>query len=144
MMNWFDKGKRIDTTIGPVRINASTNQYRTLFRVHSDEKYEHMYDLLAKFIDTYQIPSDITQDLLMLNKCVVAEQRNLIDYSFNMNYNLLEYIIDMDSELKGEETTIKITYPHDPIRSKDLAWFMESLFFARRRSFGKNFLETIK
>jgi hypothetical protein len=25
-----------------------------------------------------------------------------------------------------------------------LAWFMESLFFARRRSFGKNFLETIK
>jgi hypothetical protein len=144
MMNWFDKGERIDTTLGPVRINASTNQYRTLFRVHSDEKYEHMYELLSRFIDTYKLPIEITQDLMMLNKCVVAEQRNLIDYSFNMNYNLLEYIIDMDSELKGEETTIKITYPHDPIRSKDLAWFMESLFFARRRSFGKNFLETIK
>jgi hypothetical protein len=103
-----------------------------------------MYELLSRFIDTYELPIEITQDLMMLNKCVVAEQRNLIDYSFNMNYNLLEYIIDMDSELKGEETTIKITYPHDPIRSKDLAWFMESLFFARRRSFGKNFLETIK
>ena len=144
MMNWFDKGERIDTIVGPVRINASTNQYRTLFRVHSDERYKDMYDLLDRFINTYELPSDIRQDLLMLNKCVVAEQRNLIDYSFNMNYNLLEYIIDMDSQLKEEETTIKITYPHDPIRSKDLAWFMESLFFARRRSFGKNFLETIK
>ena len=49
----------------------------------------------------------------------------------------------MDMELKESTQTIQITYPHDPLRSKDLAWFMESLFFARRRSFGKNYLKVI-
>ena len=49
----------------------------------------------------------------------------------------------MNVELKKETQIIQITYPHDPIRSKDLAWFMESLFFARRRSYGKNYLKVI-
>jgi hypothetical protein len=75
---------------------------------------------------------------------VVSKQRDLKDYEIHTKYNILEYILDMDVELNEKNQKVSITYPHDPIRSKDLAWFMESLFFARRRSFGKNFLKTIK
>ena len=49
----------------------------------------------------------------------------------------------MNVELKETNQTVSVTYPHDPIRSKNLAWFMESLFFARRRSFGKNYLKIL-
>ena len=102
-----------------------------------------MYSLIDEFLCRYQIETDILNDIVNLNKCVVAKQRDLKDYQIKTKYNILEYILDMDVELKKSNQRIQITYPHDPIRSKDLAWFMESLFFARRRSFGKNYLKVI-
>jgi len=141
--NWYLNGDEIISEIGPTLVTASTNQYRTLFKIHFNEVYEQMYDLIDEFLCRYKIHTDILNDIIRLNKCVVAKQRDLKDYKIQTKYNILEYILDMDMELKESTQTIQITYPHDPLRSKDLAWFMESLFFARRRSFGKNYLKVI-
>ena len=141
--NWYSTGDEIISDIGPILVTASTNQYRTLFKIHFEELYEHLYSLIDEFLCRYQIETDILNDIVNLNKCVVAKQRYLKDYQIKSKYNILEYILDMDVELKKSNQKVQITYPHDPIRSKDLAWFMESLFFARRRSFGKNYLKVI-
>jgi len=99
-----------------------------------------MYSLINEYLKTFNLPNEIYTDLILLNESVVAKQGNLINYEIKTKYNILEYILHTDSKLKKEDVVVNVTYPHDPIRSKDLGWFMESIFFARRRSFGKNFL----
>jgi radical SAM superfamily enzyme YgiQ (UPF0313 family) len=143
LYKWFDKGEEIKTELGPTIVNASTNQYRTLFKIHLEDLYEKMYDLLEEFLQKYELDSDLKNDLIQINRCIVARQRDLKDFELELNYNLHQYIINSEVDLINENTKIKVTYPHDPIRSKDLAWFMESIFYARRRSYGKNYLKTI-
>lgn len=141
--NWYLDGKEIISQMGAVTITASTNQYRTLFKIHYNEMYDKMYELINKYLKTFNLSEQLYNDLIELNKCVVTKQRDIKDYQIQTKYNILEYILDMDSELLETNQIIQISYPHDPIRSKDLAWFMESLFFARRRSYGKNYLKVI-
>jgi hypothetical protein len=141
--NWYVNGDEIISELGPIIVTASTNQYRTLFKIHLEEHYEKMYGLIEHFLDRYDIPTEIYVDLTKLNRGVVGKQRELKDYEIHTRYNILEYILDMRAELNETNQKVSVTYPHDPVRSKDLAWFMESLFFARRRSFGKNYLKVI-
>ena len=141
--DWYVEGKEIISELGPITVTASTNQYRTLFDIHLNSSYELMYDLVNEYLKLFELDEEIYKDLIRLNKCVVAKHGYLNNYEIKTKYNLLEYILDMDVELKETNQMVSVTYPHDPIRSKDLAWFMESLFFARRRSFGKNYLKVI-
>jgi len=141
--NWYVNGDEIISELGPIIVTASTNQYRTLFKIHLEEHYEKMYGLIEDFLNRYDIPTEIYVDLTKLNRCVVGKQRELKNYEIHTKYNILEYILDMAAELNEKNQTASVIYPHDPIRSKDLAWFMESIFFARRRSFGKNYLQVL-
>jgi hypothetical protein len=141
--DWYLNGNEIISELGPITITAATNQYRTLFKIHYEELYNKMYNLINEYLKTFNLSEQLYKDLIELNKCVVTKQRDIKDYQVQTKYNILEYILDMEMKLKESTQTIQITYPHDPIRSKDLAWFMESLFFARRRSFGKNYLKVI-
>jgi hypothetical protein len=143
LYKWFDKGEEIKTELGPIVVNASTNQYRTLFKIHLEDLYETMYELLETFLDRYDLDENLKTDLLKINRCIVARQRDLKDFEIKLDYNIHEYITNSETELKHTKTKVQITYPHDPIRSKDMAWFMESIFYARRRSYGKNYLRTI-
>lgn len=140
MKDWYSDGKQIVTDLGPITITAATNQYRTIFKVHLENLYDHFYSLINKFIERYQLPDDIHQDLIKLNQCIVAKQRNLINYEIQTKHNLMEYLLKIDTKLQQTTSVVEVTYPHDPVKSKDLAWFMESIFYARRRSFGKNYV----
>jgi len=141
--DWYSNGKEIITDLGPVTVSASTNQYRTLFKIHLEEYYEKMYYMIEEFLFKFEIPSEIYRDLTKLNKCVVAKQRDIKNYEINLNYNILQYILDESADLCETDNKVSVIYPHDPVRSKDMAWFLESLFFARRRSYGKNYLKVI-
>lgn len=141
--DWYSEGKEIVTKLGPIEVTAPTNQYRTIFKVHLDEMYDTMYELVNSFLKTYELEDDIYSDLIKLNTTLVSKHSNLDNFNIQTEYNLFEYILDMDVQLERKQTELEITYPHDPIRSKDLGWFMESIFFARRRSFGKNYLKVI-
>ena len=139
--NWYVDGKPIVSKVGDIIVTAPTNQYRTLFKIHYDELYDKMYNLIEEYLLTFNLPRELYLDLIKINKSVVAKPRNLENFELDLNYNILEYILDMETELKNITESIEVTYPHDPIRSKDLNWFIESLFFARRRSYGKNYLK---
>lgn len=143
LYKWFDKGEEIKTQLGDIVVNASTNQYRTLFKIHLEDLYEKMYELLETFLDRYGLDENLKNDLLKINRCIVARQRDLKNFEIELDYNIHEYITNSEVELKHTKTKVEVTYPHDPIRSKDMAWFMESIFYARRRSYGKNYLKTI-
>jgi len=138
--NWYVNGLEIEKQIGGVNISAATNQYRTIFKIHNEQLYDHMYKLVNEFLLTYDLPSDLYNDLTKLNKCVVTKHNNIVDYKIKLNNKIFNYITDTETELEMCEEVVDVYYPHDPIKSKDINWFMESIFFARRRSFGKNYL----
>jgi len=139
--NWYVNGLEIKKQIGGVNISAATNQYRTIFKIHNEQLYDHMYDLVNDFLLTYDLPPDLYNDLTRLNKCVVTKHNNIVDYKIKLNNKIFNYITDTETELEMCEEVVDVYYPHDPIKSKDINWFMESIFFARRRSFGKNYLK---
>jgi hypothetical protein len=141
--DWYRCGKEIKTQMGEITITASTNQYRTLFLTHYEEKYEHLYSLVEKYLEKYELDTEVLEDLKKLNRILVAKQRNLKDFQISTNYNILDYIIYDEIDLKNVKSNVEVTHPHDPVRSKNLNWFMESIFFARRRSYGKNYLKTL-
>jgi hypothetical protein len=141
--DWYRYGKEIKTQMGEITITASTTQYRTLFLTHYEEKYEHLYSLVENYLQKYQLDEKILVDLITLNRSLVAKQRNLKDFQISTNYNILDYIIYDEIDLKNIKSNVDVIHPHDPVRSKDLNWFMESIFFARRRSYGKNYLKTL-
>jgi tRNA A37 methylthiotransferase MiaB len=143
MLDWYSEGKQIVTELGPVIVSAPTNQYRTIFKIHLDNLYEHMYLLINKYIKKYNLPSDLYNDLITLNKSVVTKQNNIKNFQINLNYNITNYLVYPNSEILNKKEIVEITYPHDPVRSKDIAWFLESIFYARRRSFGKNYIKVI-
>jgi len=138
--NWYVDGLEIEKQIGGVNISAATNQYRTIFKIHNEQLYDHMYKLVNEFLLTYDLPSDLYNDLTKLNKCVVTKHNNIVDYKIKLNNKIFNYITDTETELEMCEEVVDVYYPHDPIKSKNINWFMESIFFARRRSFGKNYL----
>jgi radical SAM superfamily enzyme YgiQ (UPF0313 family) len=141
LKNWYESGKRIERDIHPIKVTAVTNQYRTIFKIHSNNTYEYMYEKLREFVKIYNLPMNIEDDLFSINNSVVAKQRNIKNFELDINFNVLDYITNSVCELERNKTKLSVTYPHDIDKSKDLAWFLESIFFARRRSFGKNFIK---
>lgn len=138
--DWYNHGNEIKTKMGPITITASTMQYRTIFLTHYEEKHEYLYSLIETYIKKYNLGQSLFNDLTKLNRCLVAKQKKLLNYSVLTEYNIYQYITNKAIPLKHEHSVINVKFKHDPIRSKDLAWFMESIFFARRRSYGKNYL----
>jgi radical SAM superfamily enzyme YgiQ (UPF0313 family) len=141
LKNWYESGKRIERDIHPIKVTAVTNQYRTIFKIHSNNTYEYMYEKLREFVKIYNLPMNIEDDLFSINNSVVTKQRNIKNFELDINFNVLDYITNSVCELERNKTKLSVTYPHDIDKSKDLAWFLESIFFARRRSFGKNFIK---
>lgn len=142
--NWYKKGEKIMTKVGKIKVSAATNQYRTIFKVHDQQLYQHFYEKLNEFLLTYNLPKKIHEDLIKINKCIIANPRKLNNYSIKLNYDILSYINNITDELKYNKIIVDVFYPHDIEKSKNIEWFLESIFYARRRSFGKNFLKKIK
>ena len=116
--------------------------YRTLYTLNKD-KIELLNKIfLEKITKNWVYIENYLKNLRKIVK-VVKSSGNLKDFEIELDYNIHEYITNSEVELKHTKTKVEITYPHDPIRSKDMAWFMESIFYARRRSYGKNYLKTI-
>ena len=103
--------------------------------------YDYMYMLVDTFLKSYELSDDLYNDLTRLNKCVVTKHNDISDYMIGLNNTIFTYITDTESPLQNNKEVIDVYYPHDPIKSKDINWFMESIFYARRRSFGKNYLK---
>jgi hypothetical protein len=141
LRKWYVDGNRIEQIIEPVTVTAVTNQYRTIFKIHSNNTYDYMYKILYEFVKIYKLPKDIEDDLFKVNNSVVARQRNIEDFYLDVNFNILDYITKTNCELKKIKKKLSVNYSHDIVKSKDLFWFLESIFFARRRSFGKNFIK---
>jgi hypothetical protein len=133
---WFKKGKLNHPMLGGIEIHGWNLLHRTILNIQIDNKHDHVYNLLNKFMEKYNINPGIMQALneFQRNFVIVYDAVSTYPKTLTLDYNIYDYITG-SSELKEEHTDYYMDFPED----KDISFgrFLEYYYFARRRDFGK-------
>ena len=133
---WFKKGKLNHPMLGGIEIHGWNLLHRTILNIQIDNKHNHVYNLLNKFMEKYNINPGIMQALneFQRNFVIVYDAVSTYPKTLTLDYNIYDYITG-SSELKEEQTDYYMDFPED----KDISFgrFLEYYYFARRRDFGK-------
>jgi len=133
---WFEKGKINHPMLGGIEIHGWNLLHRTILNIQIDSKHDHVYNLLNKFMEKYNINPGVMQALneFQRNFVIVYDSVSTYPKTLTLDYNIYDYITGT-SELKEEQTDYYMDFPED----KDISFgrFLEYYYFARRRDFGK-------
>lgn len=135
---WATHGRINHPSIQNIEIHGFNLIHTTIINMHVENKYEHVFKLIDNFLKTtYILERDIFDDLKLLQQNVIINYSNIQSYPFTkqFNHDILGYI-------NGKELNIEHIYTFDFPENKlmSLQQFCESLFFARRRNFGKSYI----
>ena len=143
--HWYTTGERINHSLGHMTISAINIHFSTLFSMHIDDKISHYQDLVEEFVRSEfkdHLDQDLMDELLKFNRLHVNRHGDFDDRYATIGYNFLDYLIYNKDFVKAP-VTYRIYFGHDRTRCADKNWYVESIYFSRRRGFGKNFLETV-
>lgn len=133
---WFENGRVNHPKLGGIEIHGWNLLHRTILNIQIDKCHNHVYNMLNKFMQRYDIDPEIMEDLDLLQRNYVIEYENVNSYPKTVEFknNIYDYIT-RDEELKKEPTKYYMDFPED----KDISFsrFLEYYYFARRRDFGK-------
>ena len=145
--SWYTTGDRIEGWVGEIQISAINFHFKSLFRMHLDglqSRYHQLVEEYTRLQYSDKIPAEILDEVIRFNNSYITRYGEFDDGIYELDYNLHEYLVYKDAELVKKPTKIRTWFPHDLERSKDFLWYVQAVYFARRRNFGKNFLETIE
>lgn len=133
---WFTTGVISHPDLAGMRIKGINLAHRTLLKIHIDNKYDHVYNLLETFMQRYNIDQDLISDLILLqqNYLVVHDKIDRYPLNLSLKHNVYEYIVfGQDLERRSTQHILEFT------EDKDITFqnFIEKLYFARRGNFGK-------
>jgi hypothetical protein len=102
--------------------------------MHSEKKYEYVFNLIEKFVkDNFNIEG--IDQLLEFNRLFVIDYDKIKAYPIvkTFDYDFLGYIQD------STELYTPTEYSFDFLEAKDITIerFLENIYFSRRRNFGK-------
>ncbi len=139
--NWMTTGKINHPKIG-VEIHGWNIIHRTSMNMHQENKVDELYDFLEKFLQRYNLPSDLLASLMKLqrNYYIKYEDRNNYPMDLELDYNIWEYL-SFNKPLEKTATAYHLDFPEDKTMSFNR--FLELFYFARRRNFGKATVDLI-
>jgi len=135
---WMTKGQANHPDIGSVSILGWNLQYRTVINIHRYDRYDQVFDLIKTFISRYDLDQKLIDELILFQNLSVIRHSRLKQYPLreNFNYSFLEFLID-DKALH-EPCAYDFIYPER--QDLDLERFSETVYYGRRRNFGKSFI----
>lgn len=136
---WLEDGLPTLMAVGDVRLNVLVMSFYTLMVVH----YEHLHQKLHKICFDFMVkeypetPYSLIQDLKKLSDNYVVEYNNISTYprTLALSHDMPSYLFDKASVLENYNTEVLVCYDDD--ESLPLPVFLENMYFARRRAFGK-------
>lgn len=133
--NWYTKGQ-ILCFIGDIEIRGWNLFHISVLKMHVENRYDYLFDLIEEYITRYNIPNDISADLMKLqrNYFIRYNQINQYPYRLDFDYNLYHYIV-LNHPLSKQTVSYEFEFPED--KSMSFPRFLELFYFARRRNFGK-------
>lgn len=135
---WMTKGQANHPDIGSVSILGWNLQYRTVINIHRHNRYDQVFDLIKTFISKYELDQKLVDELILFQNLSVIRHSRLAQYPLreNFNYSFLEFLLD-DKALY-EPCAYDFIYPERT--DLDLERFSETVYYGRRRNFGKSFI----
>lgn len=137
--NWMTTGKIDHPKIG-VEIHGWNIIHRTSMNMHSENTTDELYDFITGFLARYDLPQDLLDSLMKLQRAYYIKYDNRNDYPMvlELDYNIWDYI-SFDRPLEKAKTRYNLDFPEDKTMSFNR--FLELFYFARRRNFGKATVE---
>jgi len=133
---WMTVGKINHPGIENIEIHGWNLNHLITIRLHAFNKYDHIFDLVERFVrEEFDIDSDLLEQLVRFQSKYVInfEKRNEYPYKEKFNYDFLGYL--QNSSPLNKQVLYDFAFYEDKNITK--ARFLESIYFGRKRNFGK-------
>ena len=139
--NWMTTGRINHPKIG-IEIHGWNLIHRTILNLHTEKKYNHVFDLLERFMSRYNLPIDLLNSIMQFQRRYLVAYDAMLTYPDNikLDYNIWEYLT-FNHDLVQRPTTYRLEFPED--KTMSFQRFLELFYFARRRNFGKATVEAV-
>jgi hypothetical protein len=138
--NWANYGKIMHPPVQNIEIHGWNLIHSTLIMMHSQQKVDHVFDVVERFVlDRYQINETLLTELLKFQRMFLIKHQQLPVYpqKIEITHDILGWIVN-DSPLE-QPACYSFDFPED--KNMSLQRFCENIFYARRRNFGKAWIE---
>jgi hypothetical protein len=141
--NWMRNGRADHPSVGDIAIHGYNLIHRTVINIHNEEKYDHVFGLIEKFIKTsFAIDQELLNQILLFQKSYLINYKEIVNYpkKVSLNYDFLGYLRD------GEQLESSTLYLFDFKEDKDTSFprFLDNIFYQRRRNYGKALIKKIQ
>lgn len=133
---WMSVGKINHPGIENIEIHGWNLNHLITIRLHAFNKYDHIFDLVERFVrEEFDIDSDLLEQLVRFQSKYIInfEKRNEYPYKEKFNYDFLGYL--QNSSPLNKQVLYDFAFYEDKNITK--ARFLESIYFGRKRNFGK-------
>ena len=133
---WMTAGKLNHPGIANIEIHGWNLNHLITIRIHAYNKYDHIFDLVERFArKEFLIDAELLTQLIRFQRLYVINFEKLHEYPYTekFNYDFLGYLQSSSSLDKD------VTYDFAFLEDRDItkARFLESIYFGRKRNFGK-------
>ena len=140
--NWALHGRIDHEPIQGMEIHGWNLIHSTVINMQGERKHKHVFDLIDRFVrENFNIEEGVLNDLLYF------QRKFLINYEDSKTYPLtIEFDHDIAGYVQGvcdidTPSTYEFDFPED--KDMSLQRFCEQIFFARRRNFGKAWIQKV-
>jgi len=139
--SWMRNGKINHPNIG-IEIHGWNIIHRTVLNLHAERQYDNIFALLDRFMARYNLPQDLLSSVMRFQRryLVAYDEMNSYPERLTLDYNIWEYLT-FGHDLEQRETSYLLDFPED--KTMSLSRFLELIYFARRRNFGKTTVERL-
>ncbi len=140
--NWAKHGRIDHVPIQGMEIHGWNLIHSTIINLHSEDKHEHIFNVIKKFLKEFNIEESLLKDLMIFQQCFLINYSKAKSYPFKLklNHDILGYLQE------GRDLNKVCEYEFDFPENKEMSLqqFCEQIFFARRRNFGKSWITRVE
>jgi putative methyltransferase len=132
--NWITQGRINHPNIYGIEMHGWNIIYRTVLNMHAKQQYDHVYELIDRFVRQSWPMPELDALIAFQKKYVINYwQKDLYPVTKNFDYDFLDYL------RSGSELDQPVTYCFEFAEDSDISFerFLENLYFSRKRNFGK-------
>jgi radical SAM superfamily enzyme YgiQ (UPF0313 family)/very-short-patch-repair endonuclease len=134
--NWMRDGKINHPSLAGIEIHGWNLIHRTVLNIHVEKKYDHVFGLVDRFIDRYNLEPELRENVMRFQREYLIAYNKVNQYpkQLELNYNIWEFVTQGHA-LERKKSILELEFPED--KSMSFSRFLELYYFARRRNFGK-------
>jgi len=147
---WMTTGQIDHPIIGNIEIHGWNLIHRSVIRIHADNKYDHIFNMVEDFINKeYDLdegnwdscPDDILEQLMKFQRNYLINYHDIPNYPkvLTFDYDFLGYLQD-DANIRDQ---VQYTFDFNEDKTMSFPRFLDNIYFYRRRNFGKAWITKI-